>query len=103
MLLSRATAVTTLTAYSTPHKDRQTPAGMADRLGQSPIHPRPDQGFDPARAHLEETRKRLEASMDRKEGAVHDRLVAIGHPQCHDLCESMYDKLPREVRDMVYC
>ena len=29
-------------------------------------------------------------------------LIAIGRPECRELCETMYDKLPRELRDMVY-
>jgi hypothetical protein len=29
-------------------------------------------------------------------------LVALGQPECRELCEAMYNKLPREVRDMVY-
>ena len=29
-------------------------------------------------------------------------LKALGQPQCRELCEAMYDKLPRELRDMVY-
>ena len=29
-------------------------------------------------------------------------LVALGQADCRELCEALYDKLPRELRDMVY-
>jgi hypothetical protein len=36
------------------------------------------------------------------EWSARKHLVALGQPECRELCEAMYNKLPREVRDMVY-
>jgi hypothetical protein len=30
------------------------------------------------------------------------QLMAMGQPQCRELCEAIHDRLPREVRDMIY-
>ncbi|KAF2826895.1 hypothetical protein CC86DRAFT_455514 [Ophiobolus disseminans] len=51
---------------------------------------------------LDDESNSLAEKIGTSERFAHNHLIAIGQPECHSLCENMYDKLPRELRDMVY-
>ena len=52
--------------------------------------------------NLEDKSEYLAEATSRQDKIARISLIAIGQPECREFCEVMYDKLPRELRDMVY-